>query len=163
MADLERTPPPHVGGYESAPSRNQPVSPTRSVIMLVKSLFGIGRNLPVASAKTCPEALASTPLASKIRFLRFASISPVAMISSSGRTGFRNRAFNSAQNANRRVGTAQAQTMISSRTVVKMPPWIMPRKPLWAERNRKRVCTTRPSVVKRSFSPTALLSPQTKQ
>ena len=54
------------------------------------------------------------------------------MISSSGRTGFRNRTVNSAQNANRPVGTAHAQTMISSSTVVKMPPWTTPRKPMCA-------------------------------
>src|SRR5277367_6098195 len=84
------------------------------------------------------------------------------MVSSPGRNGAAKRTVSSAQYAKRRVGTAQAQTMISSNTVAMIPPWMVFLKPICSARGTKLARTIVPSVSNRRFRPAVFDSPQTK-
>ena len=130
----------------------------------ISSAFTVftGRYFPVALARTFPAESLISAFASKILSRRFATSSPVAKVSSPGRSGARKRAVSSAQYAKRFVCTAQAQTMISSSNVAMMPPCTTFLNPTCSGLGLNRVCTMRPSVSKRRFNPMELDSPQTK-
>src|SRR5579884_1669803 len=143
---------------------NKPrMSPTKSSKNAAASVSFMGKYFPVAPASNWPERLRNSPLASNSLSLRFSISSAVAIVSSPGRSGLRNRTFNSAQYAKRRVCTAHAQTMISSSTVAMMPPCTVCLNPMYSGRGTNFARTILPSVSKRSFRPLMLRSPQTKQ
>jgi hypothetical protein len=138
-------------------------SPFKSASIDGESASLIGRYFPVATASKVPEEFRNSAFASKILSRRFTTNSAMATVWSPGRAGLRKRTPSSAQNAKRRVATAQAQTMVSSKIVAIRPPWTVSLKPTCCDPGTNCVCTTRPSVLNLSLRPLTLESPQTKQ